>query len=142
MATRFMYKALVTAALGVALSPLLAAATAPSPAWSNTSGSLQLDPPAAPSQCRARTTRYPDPEWPRGYYTLTYLTWADNSGNEDGFTVEEWQRNQSGDWVLRWSVNRAANATSVEVDGSGPNYKFRVKAFNGSGESAWSNWGH
>ena len=36
MATRFMYKALSTAALGIALSPLLAATTAASPASSNT----------------------------------------------------------------------------------------------------------
>ena len=136
MATRFMYKALATAALGIALSLLLAATTTASPASSNTAGAMQLDPPAAPSNCRARTTRFRDGH---NWWGFSYVSWTDNSSNEDGFTVEEW-RYQSGVWVLVWSVSRPANATTASVDGSGPYYKFRVKAFNASGESAWSNW--
>ena len=141
MATRFIRNALSIAALGIALSLLLAETTTASPAWSSTAEALQLDPPGAPSHCKTRTTRVSDPEWPRGYYTLSYATWTDNSSNEDGFTVEEWRRNQAGVWVLAWSVSTAANSTAVEVDGNGPNYKFRVRAFNASGDSSWSNWG-
>ena len=135
MATRFMSKALSIAALGIALSLLLAATTTASPASSNTAGALQLDPPAAPSNCRAKTTHYHDPRFDDD----TVVSWTDNSSNEDGFTVEEW-RNQSGVWVLVWSVSRAANSTSAAADGSGPDLQFRVKAFNAAGDSAWSNW--
>jgi hypothetical protein len=139
MPTRFMYKALATAALGIALSLVLAAPTTASPASSQPTEELQLDPPAAPSNCRIRTTRFPDPEWPRGYYVITYATWTDNSSNEDGFTLEVWIR-QSGRWVLGSSESVAANSTAVLLNHSGPGYRFRVKAFNASGDSAWSNW--
>lgn len=136
MATRFMHKALATAALGIALSPLLAATTTTSPAWSNTAGALLLDPPAAPSHCRA-TTSYDSPTdtW------RVVVTWDDNSTNEDGFTLEEWSR-QSGAWVLVRSVGEAANSTRG-VFGfirRPTQIKFRVQAFNTSGDSSWSNW--
>ena len=73
----------------------------------------------------------------------TTVSWRDNSTNEDGFTLETWWRNQSGEWVLRWSVRTATNITAVEFGGrAGPDYRFRVKAFNASGDSAWSNWAH
>ena len=139
MATRFMNKALVTAALGIALSLLLAATPTVSPARGSTAGAPQLDPPAAPSHCKTGHFRIV------GIFggTFYYVQWRDNSTNEDGFTVEHWWRNQSGVWVLNWSVNREANSTGVGLAGKpGPNDKFRVKAFNAAGESAWSNWGH
>ena len=136
MPTRFIYRTLATAALGIALSLLLAAPTTASPAWSNTAGALQLDPPAAPSNCRARTTRFRDGH---NWWGFSYVSWTDNSSNEDGFIVEEW-RNQSGVWVLVWSVSRPASSTSAAADSSGPDYQFRVKAFNAAGDSAWSNW--
>jgi hypothetical protein len=85
--------------------------------------------------------RVPDPKWSHGYYILPYVSWRDNSGNEDGFTVETW-RKQSGTWVLLGSVSIPANRTSVIVEGTGSNYKYRVKAFNAAGDSDWSNWGH
>lgn len=140
MTTRFITKTLSIAALGIALSLALPATTTASPAWSNTAEALQVGPPAAPSNCKTRSARFRDGE---GHtWIIPYVSWTDNSTNEDGFTVEEWGRNQSGVWVLMWSVSRAANSTFMGVDGSGPNYKFRVKAFNASGESAWSNWAH
>ncbi|HEX5054589.1 MAG TPA: hypothetical protein VFZ65_22625 [Planctomycetota bacterium] len=139
MSTRFTHKSLAAAALGIALSLLLGATTTTSPAWSNTAGTPRLDPPAAPSQCK------------EGHFTVTgtyggtfyYISWRDNSTNEDGFTFEEWGRNQSGAWVLTQSVSMAANSTAFSLGGhAGPNVKFRVKAFNSSGDSAWSNWAH
>jgi hypothetical protein len=138
MAARFMCKALLTAALAIALSPLLAATTATGPASSNTAGALQIDPPAAPSHCGARTTTVRDRR--KGNYTYTVVSWRDNSSNEDGFIVEEWRKNQSGVWVLRSSIVTAANSTAI-AGTSGPDIKYRVKAFNASGESPWSNWG-
>jgi hypothetical protein len=140
MATRILSKALVTAALGIALSPLLAATTAPSSASSGTAVALQLDPPAAPSHVQVRTTRVPDPEWPHGYYVISIASWTDNSSNEDGFIVETWYK-QSGTWVLMGTSVTPANSTTAFVDGSGQGYRFRAKAFNAAGESAWSNWG-
>ena len=136
MATRFMYLALATAALGIAPSLLLPATTTASPAWSNTAGALQLDPPAAPSNCKAKTTTIRDRR--KGNYTFTTVSWSDNSNNEDGFTVEAWLH-QSGAWVLVWSVNTPANSTSCQGV-RGANIKHRVKAFNASGDSSWSNW--
>ena len=138
MATRFMYKALATATLCIALSLLLAATTTTSSASSNTAGSLQLDPPAAPSNCKS--TYYRGGPRPDDDYTI--VSWTDNSSNEDGFIFEAW-RNQSWGWVLAWSSNVGANSTAVYFDGRLPSgYKFRVKALNASGDSAWSNWAH
>src|SRR5205814_10322072 len=124
-----MSKALSIAALGIALSLLLAATTTASPASSNTAGALQLDPPAAPSNCRAKTTHYHDPRFDDD----TVVSWTDNSSNEDGFTLEVWWRNQSGVWVLAGSRSTGANSTDVVFSPLGSNYKFRVKAFNASG---------
>jgi hypothetical protein len=140
MATRFMYKALVTAALGIALSLSLAATTTASPASSNTEGAIQLDLPAAPSNCRSRT------HFERITNTTTIsVTWRDNSTNEDGFTIEAWCQNESAEWVLAGSRYMAADSTLTSFGFYGrnrPNYRFRVKAFNTSGDSAWSNWSH
>lgn len=138
MATRFMSKALAIAALGIALSLALPAPTTACPAPSNTPGSLQLDPPAPPSNCKS--TYYRGGPRPGDDYTV--VSWRDNSTNEDGFTFEAW-RNQPGGWVLAWSRTVAADSPYFYFDGRVPSgYKFRVKAFNASGDSAWSNWAH
>jgi hypothetical protein len=128
---------LPTAALGIALlaPPSIARAEAP--------GALQLSTPPAPSNCKTKTIHIPSPFFDHGMVALYFVSWSDNSSNEAGFTVEEWWRDQSGAWVLRWSDSLPANyTTSYYVDGKWPNYKFRVKAFNASGDSPWSNWSH
>jgi hypothetical protein len=102
-------------------------------------GALQLDPPAAPSNCKS--TYYRGGPRPDDDYTI--VSWTDNSSNEDGFTLELWWRNQSGVWVLSWSENLAANYTAEAFGGRIPSgYRLRVRAFNASGNSAWSNWAH
>jgi len=139
MATRFITRALSTAALGIVLTLSFAATTATSPAWGSTAGAIQLDPPAAPSHCRTGQFRIRDRR--KGDYISYNVSWRDNSTNEDGFTVEWWWRNQAGEWVLSGSQNLAANSTQFPLGGRpGPDYRFRVKAFNASGDSAWSNW--
>ena len=136
MATRFMYKALSTAALGIALIPLLAATTT-SPASSNTAGTAALLAPEAPSHLRTSS-------WYDRREGETYLsvTWRDNSTDEDGFVLEVWRRSESHDWVLVGSIVEPADTTGdgFIVSGRQSPYRFRVKAFNTFGDSAWSNW--
>ena len=139
MSARFMNKAILTATLVTALSPWLAATATTIPA--GTAGALQLDPPAAPSNCRATKTTFRDRR--KGNTTYTIVDWRDNSGNEDGFTVEQWRQNASGAWVLGWSMNMAANSTALALGGiPRRDIRYLVKAFNASGDSAWSNWAH
>jgi hypothetical protein len=137
MATRFLTRATSIAVLGVALSLSLAATTTASVSWSNTAEALQLEPPAAPSHIRTSS-------WYDRRNRETYLTvnWRDNSSDEDGFILEVWRRNESNDWVLDGAITEPANATGEGFIFSGRQspYRFRVKAFNASGDSAWSNW--
>jgi hypothetical protein len=135
MATRFLSKALVTAALGIALSLLLAATTTASPASSNTPEALQLDLPAAPSHCHSRVYRGDPLEG-----DITVVSWRDNSTNEDGFILEIWRR-ESGTWVPAGSFSTTGTSMSFDFR-LGPSWKFRVKAFNAAGDSDWSNWAH
>ena len=68
-------------------------------------------------------------------YIVT-VTWSDNSTDENGFTIEEWYRTSPGVWVLYQSVNRAANSTAASFSflrRTRGDVKFRVKAFNASG---------
>jgi len=137
MATRF--KTLSAAALGIALSLLLGATTTTSSASSTAAEAIQLDPPVAPSHLRTSS-------WYDRRERETYLTvnWTDNSTDEDGFILEVWRRGESHEWVLVGSITEPANATGEGFIFSGRHspYKFRVKAFNASGDSAWSNWAH
>lgn len=129
-----------------ALSLSVAAAITASPSLNNTAGALQLDPPAAPSQCKVNKVKVPidddgshlGPGSSFSWYGM--LSWKDNSTNEDGFIVERWSK-PSGIWVLVWSQMMQADSTAGGfMDIPGPGTKFRVKAFNASGDSAWSNW--
>ncbi|OJW22507.1 MAG: hypothetical protein BGO49_00540, partial [Planctomycetales bacterium 71-10] len=73
--------------------------------------------------------------WSSG--TQASLYWADNSSNETGFRVE-----RSTDGVTWTSAGSpTAGQTSFTVAGLtlGTTYQFRVRAYNGSGESANSN---
>ncbi|AMV40931.1 fibronectin type III domain-containing protein [Planctomyces sp. SH-PL62] len=73
--------------------------------------------------------------WSSG--TQVSLVWADNSSNETGFRVE---RSTDGEtWTSVGSP--PAGQTSLTATGLtlGATYQFRVRAYNGSGESANSN---
>src|SRR5262245_42997041 len=86
--------------------------------------------PAAPDGCVA--LRYPDP-FIGGWRAS--VTWRDNSDNEDGFIIE-WRGTHSGGGT----TTVPANTTQVAGLPSGPNYKYRVRAFNTAGQSAWTGW--
>jgi hypothetical protein len=86
-------------------------------------------PPAAPSNIKATTIST----------TAVKVTWKDNSDNETGFTVQYSLFNVTwGAWG--GDTNSAAGTTSKTISGltSGNYYRFRVKAYNGGGASAYS----
>jgi len=67
------------------------------------------------------------------------LSWTDNSGNETGFLIERCTGNNCTNFAQINSVG--ANVTSYPDTGLTNNtfYRYRVRAFNGSGNSAYSN---
>jgi hypothetical protein len=68
------------------------------------------------------------------------IQWADNSNNEDGFQIQREHRvgNQWGETTIVATVG--ANVTQyVDSPGSG-RWRYRVRAFNAAGNSAWSAW--
>jgi PKD repeat protein len=69
--------------------------------------------------------------------TQVNLTWTDNSGNEDGFEVERSTNNAAFTQVAL----AAANATSYSNTGlaNSTTYYYRLRGFNSSGRSPYSN---
>ena len=100
-------------------------------AYSNTASAATTDyPPAAPSNLAAAAA-------PSG--GQINLTWADNSTNETGFEVERCAGAGCTNFQTRAEV--AANQTGYNDGGlaAGTLYRYRVRAFNGSGDSGFSN---
>ena len=64
------------------------------------------------------------------------LSWRDNSNNETGFTIE---RAASGSSSFVQVGSTAANVTSFKNTVSKGSYVYRVRAFNGSATSTYSN---
>jgi len=66
------------------------------------------------------------------------LAWSDNSGNETGFRIE--RARNGGAWSQIATTGPNVIAYS-DTTGLQPNklYSYRVLAFNGAGNSAWSN---
>jgi Fibronectin type III domain len=67
------------------------------------------------------------------------LAWSDNSGNETGFKIERCQGNNCNNFAEIAQVG--ANVTSFPDTGLSANtrYRYRVRAFNAAGNSAYSN---
>ncbi|MCX7626006.1 MAG: fibronectin type III domain-containing protein [Candidatus Sumerlaeaceae bacterium] len=84
-------------------------------------------PPAAPSNLRATAQSS----------TSIALTWQDNSSNEQNFILE--RKKGTGSYAVIATLN--ANTTSYLDTGlaRSTTYTYRVKARNGSGDSAYSN---
>ncbi len=70
--------------------------------------------------------------------TTINLTWTDNANNETGFRIERKIKN-TGSFVQVTTVG--ANVVSYADSGltAGVAYEYRVRAFNSTGDSSWSN---
>jgi hypothetical protein len=69
------------------------------------------------------------------------INWADNSDNEDGFEVQREKQNKRGDWKSTNIVaTTGVDATSANDASGNGTFRYRVRAFNGVGSSAWSSW--
>jgi cellulose 1,4-beta-cellobiosidase len=68
-------------------------------------------------------------------YNVT-LNWADHSADEQGFKIEYWN---GLSWVQIGTIG--ANATSVNISGTSSRgtYWFRMRAYNGTANTAYSN---
>ena len=67
------------------------------------------------------------------------LSWTDNSGNESGFTIERCRN--AGCTNFAQIAQVGANVTTFADTGLNKNttFTYRVRAFNGGGNSAYSN---
>lgn len=105
-------------------------------AYSNVASAQTLQPPPnAPSNVQVTAASAPS-----GTTTLN-ISWQDNSTNEAGFTVE-----RTGDGSTTTLGVEAGNGTTVSIQNTNlsPNtqYTYRVRAYNTSGVSTWSDPGN
>jgi serine protease len=68
------------------------------------------------------------------------LNWSDNSSNESGFEIQR-QKRVGNSWTNTTTAGTTgANATQF-TDSPGPGkFRYRVRAFNAAGSSAWTAW--
>jgi len=72
--------------------------------------------------------------------TQINLSWQDNSNNETGFSIERCTGNNCSNFAQIATVGANVTAFPDTTGLSGNNfYRYRVRAFNGSGNSAFSN---
>jgi hypothetical protein len=85
-------------------------------------------PPAAPTGLSATTTSS----------NQINLAWSDNSGNEEGFRIDQ---STDGGATFTLVATTGVSATTRSMTGLSPSttYHFRVRAFNSAGESANTN---
>jgi hypothetical protein len=66
------------------------------------------------------------------------LSWTDNAGNETGFRIER-AAGVKGSFALLVEVGTNVTTYTDSTISTGTAYRYRVRAFNLSGSSAWSN---
>lgn len=93
---------------------------------SNVETTLPLDLPNAPSNIQLSHD---------GVVTTT-IQWQDNSSNEDGFRVEV-SENSGSSWSLLVNTGAGVESTNDFVAAGAGRRDYRVRAFNGDGNSAW-----
>lgn len=92
---------------------------------------IETVPPSAPSGLTAKVTQSVIGS------LVVELTWFDNSDNEDGFEIE--RKTSDGSYSLK-SVVKADKTSLTDSDYSNDtNYVYRIRAFNDSGYSDYSN---
>jgi hypothetical protein len=101
-------------------------------AYSNTASATTpaaQNPPAAPSNLTANAVSS----------SQINLAWTDNANNEDGFQIERCQGNNCSNFAQIAQVG--ANVTTFNDTGLArfTRYRYRVRAFNANGSSAYSN---
>jgi hypothetical protein len=67
------------------------------------------------------------------------LGWTDNSNNEQGFKIERCQGNACTNFAEIAQVGSNVNSYSNTGLSRNTRYRYRVRAFNGGGNSAYSN---
>jgi serine protease len=68
------------------------------------------------------------------------VAWTDNSDNEDGFTIERQKKATGNNWGPVHTINAGVNATFVNDSPGTGTFRYRVRAFNGSGSSSWTDY--
>lgn len=70
------------------------------------------------------------------------VDWNDNSNNETSFEIQREKYNsRRNQWRSTTTITGiAANSTSYTDRAGTGTYRYRVRASNGSGDSAWSAW--
>lgn len=66
------------------------------------------------------------------------VRWSDNSNNETSFQIERQKRNNNGTWGSTTLLTAGANATSLVNNSGTGTFRYRVRARNASGDSAWT----
>jgi subtilisin family serine protease len=123
-----------TAALSVGTHVVTASVTDSGNLTGDDTVSVVVDPPAgtipnAPSDVVATNNRN----------RSATVTWSDNSDNESSFEIQR-QRLRRGSWNQTTSFTVGANTTSFTNSGITGTYRYRVRAGNAAGDSAWSAW--
>lgn len=90
-------------------------------------GGDPLDPPAAPTTLGASSSN-----------GVVSLSWTDNSDNEDGFKIERSLDGLTG-WTQIDTTGSGATTYADDTGTVGVTYYYRVRAFNGDGDSDYSN---
>lgn len=67
------------------------------------------------------------------------LTWTDNSDNETGFEIERLRR-VGNQWTGSTIFTNDANDTTFSDTPGNGRWRYRVRAVNAAGASAWSGW--
>ncbi|MCL4741625.1 MAG: S8 family serine peptidase [Phycisphaerales bacterium] len=68
------------------------------------------------------------------------VSWSDNSDNETSFQIERQKQNKKGNWTSSTYFTAGANATSYTDNSGTGTFRYRVRARNSAGDSAWSDW--
>lgn len=67
------------------------------------------------------------------------ISWSDNSGNENGFSIERRTDNLSGQFTELTTAGRNVSSFQDLAPPTGSTVSYRVRAFNGVGNSAYTN---